>query len=376
MRRRRTCASAALLALALVVTACGEDVNRAADVRAAIDEARLSSYRFTYSETNPEKSFVVKGLVEDDFRYKAHLELDGDDVLDEIAVDDALAVRAYDPSFLKDFVDDDVRTAVDSSTNIEGIDVLSALAAKRWVLDPVGAPSQTSPDRGLAKIGGDPVFDAFSVFEYVEQSIRDAGDNVVEYSEEAINPTYRRSEDLFAVPESGSGVTRYDLVRPRMPSIADLTSGSSATLPSTKHFRKMAIYVEDGRLIRVEERVEVVGTGYEKFIEYLRDLLEEIGAPAEVSAGLDNELPDDLPDTMPVEEQVEWSTLVLTGFNDALALTGGEPIRIRHMILDLQDFNDPSIDVSLPEGDDVLTGSLAVLRSRGRKPVATSVAGS
>lgn len=373
MRSRRTTTSAALVALALLLTACGEDVNRAADVRAAIDEARLSSYRFTYTETNPETSFTVKGLVEDDFRYKAQLELEGDDVLDEIAVDDALAVRVHDSSFLKDFVDEEARAGADLSTDLEGIDVLSALATRRWVLDPVGAPAQTSPDRGLAKVGADPVFDAFSVFEYVEQSIRDSGDNVVEYSEEAINPTYRRTEDLFPVPESGSGVTRYDLVRPRMPNIADLTSGTGATMPSTKHFRKMAIYVEDGRLIRVEERVEVVGTGYKRFIGYLRDLLEEIGAPQEVLDGFDDEIPSALPESMPVEEQVEWSTLVLTAFNETLALTGGEPIRVRHMILDLQDFDDPSIDVSLPAGDDVVTGSLAALRSRGRKPAVTAV---
>ena len=36
---------------------------------------------------------------------------------------------------------------------------------------------------------------------------------------------------------------------------------ASDSFSQTKHFRKMAIYVKDGRIIRVMERVEITGKG-------------------------------------------------------------------------------------------------------------------
>lgn len=363
---------AVVVLLALVAAACGEAENEPREVFDAVDAARGEPYRYVYIDERPDARIEVRGLVEDDFRYKARLTVDGSETLDEVVRDDAIAVRFLDADAIGDYVDEAARGQVDDETSVEGVDTLSVLATGRWVIDRVGAPSLTAAERGQADPEKrDPVFESFSVFNYVKSAVNQSA-GVVEYSAEAFNPTYKSSEDLFPAPEEGSGVVRYDLARPSLPTVADITASANPTFPETRHFRKMAIYVKDGRLVRVIERVEVIGSALNGFVDFLTSAFEEFGAPPEVIAEI--RALSDQAKSASTEEQVEISKELLTGLNFGLGIGGAEPILIRTMDFELRDFGDPTITVEIPTGDDTATGTLAVLRGRGLKPTGTGTA--
>src|SRR5438132_5800377 len=77
-------------------------------LRAALHNTEKLSNTFLYQETVHDKAgdheTDVRGLVEDDFRYKARVAQDGKPVLDEVVSDDALAVRFLDPAAMGRFL--------------------------------------------------------------------------------------------------------------------------------------------------------------------------------------------------------------------------------------------------------------------------------
>lgn len=359
---------AALVVLVLVGASagCAKEETGLREVQRAIDATRLEAARFVYTVSTPESgAFQVQGLVEDDFRYKARLLRGEETVYDEVVRDDAIAVRFAAPSLLGAFIDDSQRDEADLETDLRGVNVVAALQARRWVLDPAGAPSPTDPSRAIRNIGKDPVFDALGLFAYVEQAMREAVE-VHRWSPDDLNPAYRASEDVFPRPSDGSGVERFDLRRPSLPPIA-VTSGSAADdLPATKHFRKMAIYVKDGQIIRVMERVEVTGKAGDDFVDYMKDFAKQAGASDEL---IDAELGrfEDMSDK-------QRSDTALAALNLALESTGTAPIAVRTMTFDLHDLGADGIEAALP--DDVIRGSLGILVNRGAKVEASNASGS
>ena len=102
-------------------------------------------------------------------------------------------------------------------------------------------------------------------------------------------------------------------------------------------FRKMVVYVRDGRVVEVREVIDVKSK--------LDTLLRGFNLPASTTV---ND--------------------VVTAINAVRQGQGDEPIRVRTMHVQFQDLGSP-LRVDLPT--DAVQGSLNVLRNRGTQPVAT-----
>jgi len=360
---RRLALAATVFAIVGGLTGCGEEDTGLQAVRDALDATRSLPNRFVYTVSTPEDgAFQVRGLVEDDFRYKARLLRGSTTVFDEVVSDDAIAVRFADPELLGAYIDDSQRDLADLDTNLTGVNVVDALQAKRWVLDAAGAPSLTDQTRAARNQGKDPVFDALGIYAYVEQAMAEAF-AVQEWGPDDLSPAYRSSEDVFPRPSEDSGVSRYDLVRPFLPPIG-ATGGAADDLPAAKHFRKMAIYVKDGLIIRVMERIESTGRAGDDLVGYLRKLGEEVGLSDALEAELDDI--DELGDK-------ERSDVLLGIFSEIAEAAGGAPIPRRIMTFDLVDVGADDIEADLPT--DVIEGSLAILVNRGAKEEVQTAAG-
>lgn len=364
MTRRRRLALV-LCAVVALTAACAKETTGTKEVRAAINATRLDPHRFSYSVLSLDSSYQVHGLVEDDFRYKARLVTGSEPVLDEVVNDDAIAVRFAQPALLGTFIDDSQRQVAELDTTLNGVTVLDVLKAKRWVLDPAGAPSLTDASRTLRNQGKDPIFDALGVFDYVEQAMAEAVE-VHEWDADDLNPAYRASEDVFPQPAEDSGVQRFDLRRPFLPPVGANSGSSADSSLATKHFRKMAIYVKNGRVIRVMERVELTGKAAEDFVGYVKQVLKD--------AGFDKRDIEAFEDSLDGLNERQRSDVLLRTVNEGLKAAGQPPIIIRTMTMDLRDIGEDGIAATLP--DDTIEGSLGILLNRGAKVEAANASGS
>ena len=357
-RRRRILTSGLLVVTALGLSGCKGANDAEKRLRDALHNTEKLANTFLYKETIHDVRGVretdVRGLVEDDFRYKARVALDGKPVLDEVVSDDALAVRFLDPAAMGPFLRKP-NTAKQSGSGVGGNSAPATepsadgggpagrpgepaaaeiLASKRWVLDPAGAPAAfaAAADR---TIGDDPIADARAVFTYVDRAIDEAV-RVVEWNPESLE--YRKDEDPFETPKDGSGVTRYDFERPKLPKASETGSGANQVIPDARHFRKMSVYVKDKRIIRVVEKIDVESR--------LGDL-EKI---------YDTKFPADLPKPQLAAIAVEALNVIRTG-------QGQDPIRMRDMEFSLKDLGT---DVKVDMPADTMKASLALLQNRGR----------
>ncbi len=325
-------------------------------LRAALDRTEHLAHRFAYKEAFTDKDgkheTAVQGLVEDDLRYKARVSENGVAVLDEAVSDDALAVRLIQPPALADFI----RTPQEKGKGGSGVggsgteapastvdldrdapDPVAALRSRRWVLDKAGAPAVFSAnpaeDRAL---GEDPVLDALDVFAHVERAI-DEADYIAEFNEESIEPVYRRDEDPFDKPKKGSGVIRYDFAAPKLPKASDRAGGNQVT-PDARHFRKMAVYVKESRVLQISEVIDVAAR--------LDDLAEVY----------ETKYPKD-------RKPAEVAAIAIDALNTIRTGQGQDPIRLRSMSYNLKDLGE-AVKVDMPT--EVVETSLAVLQNRGR----------
>ena len=312
--------------------------------------------RFDDQSTGTRGSRIeVQGLREDDFRFKARVLYDDAEGFDEVVSDDTLMVRFIDTNRLSGMINKDKLADVDQETDREGVGVLAALRSRRWVKDPSAAPSLTVGDRKLEEIGKDPVLDALTALQYVESAVREAA-GVNEFSEDDLSPAYNSSEDSFPKPSDGSGVKRFDLIRPPLPAAVNRTGRNEASLPGTRHFRRMAVYVQDRRIIRVLEEVDLRGKKLDDFIKYNRASLEANDVPEEVRDRFDAAVKA-RPKEGPGE--VAFGRGILAGLNGTLAGLGVDPILIRSMSLDFRDLGG-EVKVDLPQ-DDVISADLDFL---------------
>jgi hypothetical protein len=363
-RGRRIIVSGVLMVSALGLSGCKGANDAEERLRDALRNTEKLANTFLYKETAHDVGGVhetdVRGLVEDDFRYKARVALDGKPVLDEVVSDDALAVRFLDPAAMGRFLrkagtarqsgsgvgggsGSATEPAADgggSASTSGGPGAADILASKRWVLDPAGAPAAfaTGSDRTL---GDDPIADARAVFAYVERAINEAA-RVVEWNPESLE--YRKDEDPFETPKNGSGVKRYDFERTKLPRAAQTGGGANQVTPDARHFRKMSVYVKDKRIIKVVEKIDV---------ESRLDDLEKI---------YDTKFPADLPEPQLAVIAVEALNVIRTG-------QGQDPIRMRDMEFSLKDLGT---DVKVDMPTDTMKASLALLHDRGRPADATS----
>jgi hypothetical protein len=360
VNRRRVLLSGLLVLATLGLSACSGVTDAEKRLRAALRNTEKLSNTFLYKETVHDKAgdhaIDVRGLVEDDFRYKARVAEDGRPVLDEVVSDDALAVRFLDPAAIGRFLRKPTK-AKQGGSGVGGAgsspteepaaapaggggtpgqpSAAEVLATRRWVLDTAGAPSAFSSANTDETLGDDPIADAREVFAYVDRAINEAI-RVVEFNPESVE--YREKEDPFPKPAEKSGVTRYDFERPDLPKASQTGSGSNQVTPDTRHFRKMSVYVKDKRVVRVLERIDVESR--------LKDLARIY----------DTKFPADRPGAEVAAIAVEALNVIRTG-------QGQDPIRMRDMEFSLKDLGT---DVKVDMPTDTTKGSLALLENRGR----------
>lgn len=359
--RRGTTALVSLIA-ATSLAGCTQPERKIEVVQTAVATTRRHAAEFAYTDARDDRVVTVAGVVEDDFRFKALVSINGSPAYEEIAYDDALALRFHDTALLPELIDRTRIDTADISTELKGVTAVQALQTRRWVIDDDGAPPVTAFGTAANEIGTDPVFDALTALRYVEKSLSEAF-SVEEWREEDLNPTYSRTEDFFPKPEEGSGVTRYDLARLFLPAAGEAAgSGGQRSLASTKNFRKMAIYVKDGRIIRVLERIEVVGKFTADVEEYTRALLKETRAPESLSQEFEA-----------ITRGADDETLgrrLLDFLNKLLIGLGVPPVPARTMSFEFKPSTGAPASVTLPT-EDVVKGSLEVMISSRQPAIAT-----
>jgi hypothetical protein len=346
MRRRSIGLVVVLIVIALGTASCKREKDKKLEVKAAIDRTERLSRKFAYADTSTAARIQVVGLVEDDFRFKAGLTINGQQVDEEVASDDAYATRFSDPSVLPLFLataGGGVVSTLPSTQTSAGTSasdlappavVLQALSTRHWVLDPTGAPQILGGVGGTQNRiqGQDPVVDGLTVLEYVRQAV-DRAEVVRKYSEDTLEPVYKSSEDPFPKPKKHSPTVRYDLKPPSLPRAQQTGGTANQATPETAHFRKMVVYVRDGRVVQVQERIEIGSK--------LRDLVAGFKLPKNTTA----------------EEAIRAINVVRAG-------QGNDIIRLHRMTVEFKDLGQP-LKVDLPT--DVITGRLNVLRNRGRQ---------
>jgi hypothetical protein len=336
------------LAMASVLSACSNqqltDANRLRRIMAA---TARQPRRFVYDEATSAAKISVKGVIEDDFRYKSAVSINGKLAMEEVVKDDTLADRFVLGSAVGIFVRKaqtdapGVVTAADTSapTNLTEAspEVVNAVTNHQWVMDPVGAPSLLPSASEKHPLGSDPIYDSLTVFRYVEQAIREA------FRVRRFNPDdldYKPAEDPFPKPAQDSDVTRYDLERLRLPRPQDVAgSAANQVIPGARHFRKMAVYVRDGLVIRVLEQIDVASR--------LKDL----------ERNYDVKIPASLPLAQRIAVAIDSINAVRRG-------QGIDPIRVRTMSLQFVDLGRRNT-VGLPTA--AVEGSLAAFQNRGRR---------
>lgn len=323
MSRRPSALILILVAMATGLAACGSpDKGALEDLEAALRRTEGLSRRFQYVETVGNRETKVRGAVEDDFRFEASVDVSRQRVLEQVVSDDAVAVKLLEP---------DALGAFSANLTTATPETVEALRSKRWVLDPTSAPSLLVAGNQQVEVGQDPVFDALTVFRYVEHALRQQA--VRKFDENSLE--YRPKEDPFPKPAESSDVDRYDLVRPRLPRSTDLAGGANQAVPAVQHFRKMSVYVRDGLVIRILEEVDVVGR--------LDDLRRNYDL--------------DIDDADPERA----AAIAVSAINEVREGQGLDLIRVRSMSYALTDL-DEDVTVELPT-EGVVAGDLSFLKT-------------
>jgi hypothetical protein len=327
MTRARLVAFGVMIVLLSTVGGCGR--RRQGDVttlRAIMRRTALSSARVEYEEDRANDRVGVNALLEDSFRYNALLSVNGAPALEEIVNDDALADRVLAADAYK----------VLGTKNAQA----GAIAANgQWVLDDQGAPRWlvNTPDK--LQTGDDPIYDALHLFRYLDDAIG-ASSFVHKYNRDSLD--YNPKDDPFPKPDPGSSVTRFDLDPPPMPDQGSASGASSAfqQFPGAAQFRQLSIYVRDGRIIEVRERIEV----RPKLLTKLQRLL---------AAGKDSPRTADA---------------ALAALNAARVRRGDQPVRTRRMTMRLT--AGGAAHATLPAA--TTAGDLSMFVFRGKPPTASA----
>lgn len=334
-----------LVTVAALTGACKRERDQKIDVGKFIDKTEQQARKFVYIDATKQGQTQVAGVVEDDFRYKTRLTMNGRAVEDEIVSDDALAVRFLAPDKLPQFlstqgqINATVPAAAGgappgSTPTSGGVPPVVALQAQRWVVDATGAPALSASVNDRRKLGDDPDFDALTALEYVRRATN-AAILVKKYKKDDIEPVFKAKEDPFPKPATGSKTVRYDLKPPPLPKADARGNTGNQTVPGQPNFRKMVVYVRDGVIVEVREQIDVASK--------LNDLIRLFNLPRDTT----------------VDAAVFAINAVRGGQGDDL-------IRLRSMRIQFQDLGG-ALKVELPT--DAIAGSLSVLKYRGHQSV-------
>lgn len=292
-------------------SALGEEVRL---VRGALEQADQRGRTFVYRDVTDDQRVEVRGRETDDLRYRGIVSIDGREAFEAIISDDAFALRLSDPA--------GSGAPVVAAAMAEDDVVGTALNEGRWVIDYTAAPPVVRErQEGEVQVGANPFLDVFYLFQYLERALQ-AGAGMERFNPEDIdyNPEDDPWSDDAERDLEDRGVRRYDLGLPALPSRSQ--RGTQQTLPSTNHFRKMAVYLKGETAVLVREQIDIA------------DRREFRRAEQGRAAAFYEELRD----------------AALAGFTQ-------EPIRERRMSYEIEDF-DSDLTISLPE-DSAEIGSLS-----------------
>lgn len=239
------------LAGLLLLPACERQVGLEAEVLAFLVNTESSARSFDYQSQEGKREVRVRGAFEDAFRYRGIVEIGGAEVSEQVVDDDALAVRVIDATKIPALTEE---TAPTSAV------ILDSLRGGAWVVDPSGAPPLRIKQDEQVPTGRDAFLDAVTVVDYLRAAITQAA-MVKEWQEEDLEPAYRPSEDTFPKPNVDAGVRRFDLVRVQIPRPTQ-ELGTLEAEPNAAMFRRMAIYVRNGRITQVREEIDIDGHSF------------------------------------------------------------------------------------------------------------------
>lgn len=346
MRLRR----AGALLLAVTVTAgCGGASDNSSNpdtrlVQKGIERVRAEPRGFVLNLLQFDELITVRGVIVDDQKYRAQMTINGQPWLDEVVVDDAIAIRMLDPQALVRGLCPVYQLGL-AKLNPALTKAYNALYAGQWVVDPLGGPSLLPKQIPNKFFGDNATLDAVTVFNYLEQAI-DAtvstdfkGFVFEKFEEEAFD--YNPKKD--PLPKPGKGVTRYDLLRKPFPKKADLESSKDPkrNAVSDANLRKAAVYFQDGKLTEFRD---VINMRY--FTKEIGELFDE----EDLYGG--DKLTDD-----------EKAALALGGVNRFLARKGLPRITQHALAIRFTDATDLT-PPALPRN--AVSAPLDLLRDRGR----------
>ena len=340
---RRTLALVAALGVLAAGSACVKKNEDKLNLENLLDESAHTSGVFRYSDTTPSSPLetgvasTVRGLVEDDFRFKARLSIDATDVLDEVVNDDALAVRFLDPKYVAAFTG----KGGDAATR-------TALGGRFWVYDPSGAPPIGDAAVSGDVLGLDPIVDSLSVTDYVKDAIAQSL-YIRKFNAEEID--YRPAEDPFPQPARGSGVVRWDLIPPKLPraDALDTTGQANAALAKIADFRKMSVYVQHGRVVQIREQIAAKFDLLDEFHRYIDRLLDKTGDRNSARAKAQIKKIENDPAAL--------EAVLSLALNQILASSGQDLIRFRTMTYEFSRQGE-KVHADLPTGPEVKSGKL------------------
>jgi hypothetical protein len=350
-----------VVVVAASFTGCGRRNKERDDALKAVRATQLLARKVAFTQKASGVKMEVAGTIADDFRYSARLKVDGQPLLEEVYDDDALALRIVNGDRLT------AALAASTAPSVTGDPAAdSVLQRHGWVVDRSGAPPLQVTGRTGPVAGRDPVDEAFRYLQFVEKAIAES-DGVVKYSPDSID--YKPSEDPFPRPGDKSGVDRYDLLRPRIPRPADQTQaggtqGSNA--PTERHYRKLSIYVRNGRVFRILEDTQ--------FAERLKDTVGWVRASLKAQ-NVDARTRAAFDEAARSPDKAKFESELLRALNTANHITGEAAIRFRTVSVSFSDLGRPS-QVALPT--DAVPGRLTAFfgsGSNGATPGAPGIPG-
>lgn len=330
------------MAVCLAIAGCGgaERVTDEDELRAAITATEGLARTLTYSDASVQGTVQVKATIEDDLRYQADISVDKKKVYREVIRDDAISARVLDEIAFDMLAEEEgVRRGSQLASDRK---VRGALLAGKWVEDKLGAPPLVGAGGDEAELGDDPITDALTALDYVANAIGTSA-GVTEFDPDSL--AYQPDEDPFPQPDLEAGVSRYDLERPPLPRTQDTDASGTRSPPSIEHFRKMSVYVQDGKVTKVLELIEV--------LTLLDDLETRFGVT--------------VPEGVSGNEQAD---LAMEQVNKIRSELGQQPIRVRAMELV---FAEHGADLRVQAPRKTTLASLSLLKGRGRAvgPAAT-----
>lgn len=276
MRRLALLPVVGLLA-GLGLAACGSNNSDQQAVLAALDASLASARTFVFVDQDLQHRTTVTGTIADSFRYSMLLSVDGVPQWQEVVRDNAVADLFSGPAALahyagagsspaEDVVADyaSLRPLLPSGIPTPNFSMLPrtqvvdpslglrALQEGKWVVDPTGAPALPTTGNDTQALLTDPFTEPLIFLAAVRQTIDlSSPQDVKLFRPASLTPTYKPGDDPF--PPPGPGVKRYDLVEPGLPVLGPTSLGSKPSPPTNADFRKLAIYVQNGKVIAVRE---------------------------------------------------------------------------------------------------------------------------